>query len=301
MKRNSLLLLMAVVFVIASCGKGGNSPTPTPTPNPTPTPTTNQENDPINFGNPTNAVSQATSPENYLKDYTYYKVGYSKSRGLSNWVAWHLESADLGSAPRQNDFRPDTQLPSGWYQVNSTSYTGSGFDRGHNCPSADRTSTVTANSATFYMTNMTPEAPNLNQGPWSALEDYIRNTLVGSANEAYIVSGSYGIGGYNGSNALYNNIDNGNVTVPAKIWKVVVVMPKGANDLTRITRDATVLAVTMPNDNRLYSTGGTTAWRNYLTTVATLEIEANASGVPLSLFKNIADTLRPVLKAKLFQ
>lgn len=299
MKRNSLLLLIAVAITIASCGKGGNSPSPNPIP--TPTPSGNVENDPINFGNPTNAVAQATSPENYLKDYTYFKVGYSKSRGVSSWVAWHLESADLGSAPRQNDFRPDTQLPTGWYQVSTSSYSGSGFDRGHNCPSGDRTSTVTANSTTFYMTNMTPEAPNLNQGPWAGLEDYIRNTLVGSANEAYITSGSYGVGGYNSSNALFNSIDNGNVTVPAKIWKVVVVMPKGANDLTRITRDATVLVVTMPNDNRLYTTGGTSAWRNYLTTVTNLEIEANASGIPLNLFRNIADTLKPLLKAKLFQ
>jgi hypothetical protein len=44
-----------------------------------------------------------------------------------------------------------------------------------------------------------------------------------------------------------------------------------------------------------------TAWRSYLTTVINLEIEANASGVSLSLFKNIADTLKPLLKAKLYQ
>ncbi|WP_255412675.1 DNA/RNA non-specific endonuclease [Chitinophaga sp. S165] len=39
------------------------------------------------------------------------------------------------------------------------------MDRGHNCPSADRTST-TANSSTFLMTNMIPQAPQNNQQTW---------------------------------------------------------------------------------------------------------------------------------------
>lgn len=90
--------------------------------------------------------------------------------GTPNWVAWHLQSEDMGSAPRQDDFRSDNTLPSAWYRVVSTSYSGSGFDRGHNCPSADRTSTIAANSSTFYMTNMIPQAPTLNQVPGLVLK-----------------------------------------------------------------------------------------------------------------------------------
>jgi endonuclease G len=75
-------------------------------------------------------------------------------------VSWHLSSSWLGSAARQNDFRADTTLPSGWYQVQATDYSGSGFDRGHMCPSADRTITVTDNSATSWMTNGLPITEN---------------------------------------------------------------------------------------------------------------------------------------------
>ena len=61
-----------------------------------------------------------------------------------------------------------------------------------------------------------------------------------------------------------------------------------------------VLAVDMPNDNRLYTTSGSNDWRNYITSVNSLEAEANASGVPLNLFQAIADTVRPILKAKIY-
>jgi endonuclease G len=258
------------------------------------------DNDPLLPGNPTQAQTLTSLPENYLKDNGYYKLAYSNSRGTPVWVAWHLQSDDLGSAPRQNDFRDDTQLPAGWYQVQGTDYSGSGFDRGHNCPSADRTSTVSANSATFLMTNMIPQAPNLNQGPWAGLEDFIRNTLVGTNNEAFICMGNTGSGGYN-ANGLYHTIANGYVNVPAKVWKVILLIPKGNNDLSRIHSDATVLAVNMPNNNSLYSTGGSTAWRNYIVSINALETDANSAGVPLNLLRDVADSIKTILKNKVYQ
>jgi endonuclease G len=77
-------------------------------------------------------------------------------------------------------------------------------------------------------------------------------------------------------------------------------MPKGNNDLSRINSSTVVLAVNMPNDNRLYTTGGSIEWRNYRTSVAALETEANAAGVPLNLFQRVADSVRPALKAKIY-
>lgn len=295
-----LLALSALLF-FASCKKNNEDITPPPPPPPPPPVVVIGENDPLYMGNPTNAQTLTSLPENYLKDNGFYKLAYSRTRGIPVWVGWHLQSEDMGSAPRQDDFRGDAALPAGWYQVQDNSYSGSGFDRGHNCPSADRTLTVTQNSSTFLMTNIIPQAPMLNQGPWEGLEDFVRNTLVGGNSEAYIVMGNFGQGGYNSSNILYNTINGGNLTVPSKVWKVVIVMPKGTGDLTRINRYTTVLAVNMPNDNRLYTASNKNAWRNYLVSVNALETEANASGVPLNLFQSIADTVRPLLKAKVYQ
>ena len=258
------------------------------------------DDDPLNLGNPTNAMPYHTFPENYLKSNNYYTLAYSQSRGIPVWVSWHLQREDLGSAPRQDDFRGDVNLPPSWYQVQTTSYSSTGFDRGHNCPSGDRTLSIPINSSTFLMTNIIPQAPKCNQGPWERLENFVRNSLVGTNNEAYTVMGNYGTGGYNTSNTLAYTIDAGKVTVPEKVWKVVVILPKGNNDLSRITSSTVVLAVNMPNDNRVYTAGAASDWRTYRTSVAAIEADANAAGVPLNLFQRIADSVRPALKAKIY-
>jgi len=271
-----------------------------PPPPPPPPPVGIVDNDPLLLGNPTNAQTSVSLPENYLRNYDYYKIAYSQSRAIPVWVAWHLQSEDLGSSPRRDDFRTDAGLPAGWYQVQDYSYSGSGFDRGHNCPSADRTTSIPANSSTFLMTNMIPQSPRLNQGPWAGLEDYTR-TLVGSTKEAYIFMGNYGQGGYNTNNLFFATIDAGRITVPANIWKVIVLLPKGTNDLTRIDTSAIVLAVNMPNDNRLYSTGGNAVWRNYITTISNLELQAGNNAVMLDLFKEVAVNVKSYLKLKVYQ
>ncbi len=226
--------------------------------------TTPGDNDNLLLGNPSGAVASTSNPSNYLMVRSYYTLSYNRDRGTPNWVSWHLNSSDIGSADRQDDFRADNTLPSGWYQVQATSYSGSGFDRGHNCPSADRTSSTTANSATFLMTNMIPQAPNNNQQTWNNLESYGRS-LVSSGNEVYIIMGSYGTGG-TGSNGTVNTIDNGHVTVPARVWKVLVVIPNGNNDLSRITSSTRVIAVNTPNINTT-----STDWKQYRTSVDAIE------------------------------
>ena len=227
--------------------------------------------DHLALGNPSGAVADATQPTNYLLVKPQYVLSYHRDRGIPNWVAWHLSSAWLGTAPRQDDFRADNTLPTGWYRVTATSYTGSGFDRGHNCPSADRTSTVVDNSATFSMTNMVPQAPQNNQQTWAKLEDYCR-TLVAAGNELYVVCGSYGKGG-TGANGYQTTLDNGRVTVPNRLWKVIVVLPVGSNDVSRVTSSTRVVAVNTPNDNALSSD-----WGSYRTSVDAIE---QASGLDL--------------------
>ncbi|RSK38902.1 DNA/RNA non-specific endonuclease [Hymenobacter perfusus] len=218
----------------------------------------------LTLGNPSGATADASQPTNYLLLKPQFALSYHRDQGKPNWVSWHLSSDWLGSAARQDDFRPDAELPAGWYQVSASSYSGSGFDRGHNCPSADRTRTVADNSATFLMTNMMPQAPRNNQQTWANLEDYCR-TLVGQGNELYIICGSYGRGG-TGSNGYLTTLDQGRVTVPARCWKVVVVLPVGTDDAARVTSATRVIAIDTPNDNSL-----STNWGQYRTSVDAIE------------------------------
>ena len=243
------------------------------------TPAVDNHNDNLLLGNPSGAVSDPNSPANYLLVRPQYAVGYNRDQGKPIWVSWHLGATDLGNAARQDNFRADPALPSGWYQVKPSDYSGYGFDRGHNCPSADRTVTEDDNSATFLMTNMMPQAPNNNQQTWGNLEDYCR-TLVRAGNELYIVCGSYGRGG-TGSMGYQTTIASGRVTVPSNCWKVVVVLPTGSNDVRRITSRTRVIAVNTPNNNSLSS-----AWGSYLTTVDAIEAASGLdilSALPLSV------------------
>jgi len=239
------------------------------------------------LGNPSNAVhDSSSSPDNYLMDSGYYVLSYNRDRGEPNWVSWYVGSSSLGSTPRKDDFRADSTLPAGWYQVQANGYSGSGFDRGHNCPSADRTSTVATNSSTFLMTNMIPQAPNNNQQTWNSFESYLRS-LVTQGNEVYVVMGSYGIGG-TGSSSYQTTIDSGHVTVPAHVWKVAVVLTDGTKDLSRITTSTRVIAIDTPNTNSVDS-----KWQTYLTSVDVIEA---ATGY--DLLSNVSVSIQKVLEAK---
>lgn len=235
--------------------------------------------DNLALGNPSGAVASTSSPTNYLLVKPQYTLSYNRDQGKPNWVSWHLSRAWLGTAARQDDFRADTDLPAGWYQVKTGDYTGYGFDRGHNCPSADRTGAVADNSATFLLSNMMPQAPSNNQQTWVGLENYCR-TLVDAGNELYIICGSYGRGG-TGSAGYQTTIAGGKVTVPANCWKVVVVLPVGNNDVSRVTSSTRVIAINTPNNNSLNA-----AWGGYRTTVDAIEAAAGLdllSALPLSV------------------
>lgn len=246
-----------------------------PTPTPTPPPTSSEH---LTMGNPSNAVTNVAQPNNYLMEKPQYSLSYSRDNGGPNWVSWHLDNSWLGSTPRQDDFRADTTLPTGWYRVQATDYSGSGFDRGHMCPSADRTITVAANSATFLMTNMIPQLPANNQGVWANLESYSR-TLVSQGNELYIISGGQGLQFF---------IANGRVAVPAQTWKVIIVVPVGSNDVSRVTTATRTIAVVVPNSGSINSD-----WRTYRVSVD--QIEAITG---YDFFSNVSSGIQAVIEGR---
>lgn len=223
--------------------------------------------DHLTMGNPSNATADVGNPLNYLMTKPQYVLSYHRDNGRPNWVSWHLDTTWLGTAPRQDDFRADTSLPAGWYQVLETDFSGSGFDRGHHTPSADRTSSIPDNSATFFMTNMMAQSPDNNQGPWEQLESYSR-TLANAGNELYIICGGSGIGGTGSNGGVTMTVASGHVAVPAYTWKVIIVLPVGNNDVTRVNKNTRTIAVIMPNIQGIR----TNDWRIYRVSVDTVEL-----------------------------
>lgn len=239
----------------------------------------------LTLGNPSSAGT--SSQNNYLLVKPQYVIGYNCGIGRPNWVSWQLNSSWLGSTPRQDTFRADTTLPSGCYQVQSTDFSGSGFDRGHMTPSADRTNSVTNNSATFLMSNMIAQAPDNNQGIWANLEDYAR-TLVGQGKELYIISGGYGMGG-TGSNGTFYTIANGKVQVPNRTWKIIVVLDTPGSGLAGVTTSTRVIAVNIPNTQGVR----TANWKDYRVSVDSLE-----SLTGYNFLSQVSTSIQSVIEAR---
>jgi len=217
----------------------------------------------LTMGNPSNATTDVTNPANYLIERGQYCESYNRDRGIPNWVSWELDASWLGSASRGSSIT-DTSLPAGWYQVNTDNYSGTGFSRGHMCPSADRTNLETNNDSVFIMSNIIPQTQAQNGGPWETLEGYCR-TLASAGNKLYIYSGPWGEGG-TGLNGYMTSFASGKVTVPTKTWKVIMVLPAGTDDVSRVTTSTRCIAVLMNNDLESF-----TAWTNYRVSVDSIE------------------------------
>ncbi len=281
-----IIIIAAIVFCIWAGSKINEklseinpSTPPTAEPN-SPTandsPSISQGNLP--FGNPSNAAPNTSNADNYLMEDKFYTLSYNREKGIANWVAWRLAKSDFGTANRQNDFRPDDRLPENWIKILPSDYSGSGFDRGHLCPSADRLNTVESNSATFLMTNISPQTPDLNQGPWEKLESYSRSMARRDGN-LFIIAGNYG----NRRERVKSKI-----TIPTNFWKIIVVVVPGAN-ASSINKDTRIIAVDMPNISGIKSKN----WRDYETTVRQIEQKTG-----YNFFSSLPQTLQNSLETK---
>ncbi|MGE5611929.1 MAG: DNA/RNA non-specific endonuclease [Bacillota bacterium] len=220
------------------------------------------------LGNPSGATAEVSNRDNYLMVKQYYALSYNNAAGIANWVSWRVAAADLGNAPRKRLFDPDGELPLGFKRVVSQDYSGSGFDRGHLCPHSDRAADEAMSFSTFVMTNIVPQAPNVNEKAWAHMEAYCRALVRQQHQRLYIVAGPAGRGG-RGSAGLRETIGRSKVTVPAQCWKVVVSVSEsgGADDLAKINPSTRVITVLMPNDNEVVGD----EWAKYRTSPAEVE------------------------------
>ncbi len=288
-----LIALGILVLVVIFCfwaGKKinekltGTNETPTTTQTPTtgnlPKQPTNEQEAQATYlalGNPSNATPNTSNADNFLLVNNFYALSYNRSRATANWVAWRVTKADMSDLSREDSFRPDDRLPKSWGRITPSDYTGSGYDRGHICPNADRDGSPDSMASTFLMTNMIPQTPDLNRGAWAKLEGYLR-TLVTRGSDLYIVAGVYGEKG---------KIKK-KVTIPEYVWKIAVAVPQGAG-IDAINENTRVIAVNMPNAKGIKNAD----WQIYRTTVR--EIEQNTG---YNFFSNLPQNLQDKLENK---
>lgn len=230
------------------------------------------------FGNPSRARADDDA-DNYLVIHRSHVLSYNNSRGTLNWVAWRTRRTDLGESRERPDFEADRSLPPNFKRARYYDYSGSGYQRGHMLPSADRFGDAELNAETFLMTNIVPQEGDLNEFPWERLESHARK-LVYRGGETYTIAGVYGDKG-----KLKDK-----VTVPTNCWKVIVVFTRGQN-VNAINTTTQIIAVDMPNMDGIDDE----PWQKYVTTIDAIEQRTG-----LDLFDLLPDDVENAIEARRF-
>ena len=216
-----------------------------------------------------------------LLDRGEFVLSYSRTHNAPNWVAWRLEAADLGAVERGSSFRADLGLPAGLTPIEPDALRKSGWDRGHLCPSEDRTASAAANRQTFIMSNVLPQNPTLNRGSWARLEADTR-AFAQEGQTVQVLAGALWQDGAASESRV------GGMTIPSRLFKIVVAS-RGDGQPESINETDTVIAVIAANSDAAKGH----SWREFQTSVDAIE---EASGY--DFLAELPDTIETALEAR---
>uniref|UniRef100_G1S790 Endonuclease n=1 Tax=Nomascus leucogenys TaxID=61853 RepID=G1S790_NOMLE len=129
---------------------------------------------------------------------------------------------------RECDFREDDSVHA-YHRATNADYRGSGFDRGHLAAAANHRWSQKAMDDTFYLSNVAPQVPHLNQNAWNNLEKYSRS-LTRSYQNVYVCTGPLFLPRTEAdgkSYVKYQVIGKNHVAVPTHFFKVLILEAAG--------------------------------------------------------------------------
>ncbi len=153
-----------------------------------------------------------------------FTVSYNNKTRCPNWVAWELTPEEAASevTSRTDVYATDPLVEGKQADNDDYSRNSFGMDRGHMAPSADFRWSVTANEQTFYLTNICPQAHNLNEGPWLELEQRCRAYAKRYRTNVQIVCGPV----YE-KNGWHRTMGGNGVKIPNAFFKAVLMEVRG--------------------------------------------------------------------------
>lgn len=154
-------------------------------------------------------------PDDEIVRHSGYTLRFRDEYKQPDWVAYPLLPEEInGDTDREgSSFRPDPAVPTG--SALPADYTRSGYDRGHLAPAGDFKFSRRMMQETFYMSNISPQAPQFNRGIWKELEELTRRWALRD-NGLYVVTGPVlkpGLSTIGRTNE---------VSVPGKFYKVIL-------------------------------------------------------------------------------
>lgn len=160
-------------------------------------------------------VLPAYSANDEIVRHDGYVLRYREPYEQADWVAYPLLANEVtGDADRDREqFKPDPLVETG--SSLPSDYTRSGYDRGHLAPAGDFKFSQRLTRESFYMSNISPQAPDFNRGIWKELEELVRRWAVRD-NGLYVVTGPVLKPG------LHTIGRQNEVSVPEQYYKVIL-------------------------------------------------------------------------------
>lgn len=119
-----------------------------------------------------------------------YTLQNNASTKFADWAAYHVTANTIDGPTRTRTWKADPSIAAS-ATLEPADYTDAnavlGTDRGHQVPLASFSNTSDW-AMTNYLSNITPQASNLNQGPWVDLESAVR-AVARSGQDVYVVTG----------------------------------------------------------------------------------------------------------------
>ena len=152
-----------------------------------------------------------------LSDRGEFAVGWSDSLQHPVWVAYHVPPEARFAAGKRPSFRKDSSVSTA---PAASVYSRTGYDRGHMAPNRAIATRFgpEAQAKTFLMTNIAPQTPALNRGPWRELEQRIADLWAPCWGEIWVICGAVSPS----SNLSRQKLPGTSVDVPECFWMLIV-------------------------------------------------------------------------------
>ncbi|KAL4630096.1 endonuclease G, mitochondrial [Arapaima gigas] len=170
-----------------------------------------------------------------IKTRESYVVCYDPRSRTAHWVIEQLSADTItGTSDRKYcEFKEDESVHE-YHRATNEDYRGSGFDRGHLAAAANHKWSQTAMDDTFYLSNISPQNPHLNQNAWNNLEKYCRS-LTKHYRNVFVCTGPLYLPRQEPDGKMYVKyqvLGKNNVAVPTHFFKVVILeTPTGGVEL----------------------------------------------------------------------
>lgn len=131
-----------------------------------------------------------TGKSGQVIDRPIYTLQNNSTTKFADWVAYRVTPNTIDGPSRSRTWHQDPNIPATQTMAPAdynAAHATIGTDRGHQVPLASFSNTNHW-ATTNYLSNITPQASGLNQGPWAQLENAVR-TLARRGQQVYVVTG----------------------------------------------------------------------------------------------------------------